>query len=80
MYSLTDEGSYLYAMPPADLFQALTTTTPHHRRALGRAITLVESSRPEDLAPAAELIALAERYTPPRPHLSPRHQRHPRGG
>ena len=51
-------------MLPADLFQALTS--PHHRRALGRAITLVESSRPEDLAPAAELVALAEQYTPPR--------------
>ncbi|WP_420457706.1 methylmalonyl Co-A mutase-associated GTPase MeaB [Neolewinella sp.] len=52
-------------MLPTKLFAALTS--PHHRRALGRAITLVESSRPEDLAPAAELIALAERYTPPRP-------------
>ncbi|WP_420458492.1 methylmalonyl Co-A mutase-associated GTPase MeaB [Neolewinella sp.] len=52
-------------MAPANLFAALTT--PHHRRALGRAITLVESSRPEDLAPAAELIALAEQHTPRRP-------------
>ena len=51
-------------MLPAPLFAALTG--PHHRRALGRAITLVESSRPEDLAPAAELIALAEQYTPPK--------------
>ena len=52
-------------MSPADLFTALVG--PQHRRALGRAITLVESSRPEDLAPAAELIALAERHTPLRP-------------
>ena len=50
-------------MDVPQLFAALTG--PHHRRALGRAITLVESSRPEDLAPAAELVALAERHPPP---------------
>ncbi len=47
------------------LFTALTS--PAHRRALGRAITLVESSRSEDQTAAAELIALAEQYLPPRP-------------
>ena len=47
------------------LFAALTS--PNHRRALGRAITLVESSRPEDQAAAAELIALAEQHVPVRP-------------
>ncbi|MBB4078943.1 LAO/AO transport system kinase [Lewinella aquimaris] len=41
-------------------------SSPNHRRALGRAITLVESSRPEDQAIAAELIALAEAQ----PHAS----------
>ncbi|THH37939.1 methylmalonyl Co-A mutase-associated GTPase MeaB [Neolewinella litorea] len=38
-----------------------------HRRALGRAITLVESNRTEDQAAAARLIALAERHPPARP-------------
>ena len=42
------------------LFESLTG--PRHRRALGRAITLVESDRPEDRAAAAELIALAEKH------------------
>jgi LAO/AO transport system kinase len=51
-------------MPAADLFTALTG--PRHRRALGRAITLVESSRPADREQAAELIERAERYTPPK--------------
>ncbi len=52
-------------MPDNRLFAALTS--PNHRRALGRAITLVESSRPEDQGAAAELIALTEQYAPPRP-------------
>ncbi|MCP9234429.1 methylmalonyl Co-A mutase-associated GTPase MeaB [Lewinella sp. JB7] len=37
-------------------------TGPNHRRALGRAITLVESSRPEDQDAAAALIARAEQH------------------
>ncbi|CAH1001224.1 putative GTPase [Neolewinella maritima] len=53
-------------MSPTELFRQLTSA-PAHRRALGRAITLVESTRPEDLGPAAELIALAEQYSPPKP-------------
>ncbi|WP_232826488.1 methylmalonyl Co-A mutase-associated GTPase MeaB [Lewinella sp. IMCC34183] len=52
-------------MDPAALFADLQS--PRHRRALGRAITLVESSRPADRAAAAELIALAERRPPVRP-------------
>ncbi|NJB87335.1 LAO/AO transport system kinase [Lewinella marina] len=52
-------------MDPATLFADLQS--PRHRRALGRAITLVESNRPEDQAAAAQLIALAERCRPPKP-------------
>ena len=48
-----------------ELFDSLTG--PHPRRALGRAITLVESSRPEDQAEAAALIALTEQHRPPKP-------------
>lgn len=48
-----------------EVFDSLTG--PHPRRALGRAITLVESSRPEDQSAAAELIALAEGFTPAGP-------------
>jgi LAO/AO transport system kinase len=52
-------------MPESDLFAALTGA--NHRRALGRAITLVESSRPTDREAAASLIEAAERYRPPKP-------------
>ena len=50
-------------MSPQKLFAGLTG--PGHRRALGRAITLVESSRPEDRAAAAELMTLTEQHPPP---------------
>ena len=53
------------AVDPDALFADLQS--PRHRRALGRAITLVESSRPADRTAAAELISLAEGYSPPRP-------------
>ena len=49
-------------MSPDQLFRDLQS--PRHRRALGRAITLVESTRPEDRQSAASLIALAEKHEP----------------
>ena len=52
-------------MDAAALFADLRT--PRHRRALGRAITLVESSRPADRAAAATLIGLAEQHRPAAP-------------
>ncbi|MGB3798365.1 MAG: methylmalonyl Co-A mutase-associated GTPase MeaB [Lewinella sp.] len=52
-------------MSPEQLFRDLQS--PHHRRALGRAITLVESSREDYRAAAAKLIALAENHRPTRP-------------
>lgn len=42
-------------------------TGPNPRRALGRAITLVESSRPQDQTVAAALIAQAEQHSPQGP-------------
>ncbi|WP_116107176.1 methylmalonyl Co-A mutase-associated GTPase MeaB [Lewinella sp. IMCC34191] len=50
-------------MSPEQLFRDLQS--PHHRRALGRAITLVESTREEDRAAATRLLALAENHRPP---------------
>lgn len=47
------------------LFESLISN--NHRRALGQAITLVESSRQEDQEAAAALIVLAERHRPPSP-------------
>ncbi|PPK87438.1 methylmalonyl-CoA mutase metallochaperone MeaB [Neolewinella xylanilytica] len=52
-------------MRPDQLFHDLQS--PRHRRALGRAITLVESTRAADRAAAAELIALAEAHRPEAP-------------
>ena len=53
-------------MTPEQLFADLRVPA-RHRRALGRAITLVESARPADRAAAARVIALAERNAPKRP-------------
>lgn len=50
-------------MSAAVLFDELRSD--QHRRALGRAITLLESTQPEDCALADELIDLAERNPPP---------------
>ena len=52
-------------MNPEALFADLQSD--RHRRALGRAITLVESERPADREAAAALIALAERNPPAGP-------------
>lgn len=52
-------------MNASELFAALQGE--NHRRALGRAITLVESSRPEDRESREELVALAEAFQPAQP-------------
>lgn len=43
------------------------TDPKEHRRALGRAITLLESTQPDDRALADELLDLAQRYRPAKP-------------
>ena len=52
-------------MHPEALFHELQSR--RHRRALGRAITLVESTRPADRAAADRLVELAETHRPDRP-------------